>query len=112
MAGAALPPRSAVAERLARPPVLSLGLGLGSAGSLRPPAALMSVEEEPAAEGPGTKKRDSATGWKRGAGGRVWKDPRGSLVQVRSSAGLFPPFVPGRIPVSQRAQRRPKEMKG
>lgn len=51
MAGDELPPRSAAAVLLARPPVLSLGLGLSSAGSLRPPAALMSVEAEPAAEG-------------------------------------------------------------
>lgn len=69
MAGAELPPRSAVAERLARPPVLSLGLRLGSAGSLRPPAALMSVEEEPAAEGQRTKKRDSAPGLGKGREG-------------------------------------------
>lgn len=53
LSGAELRPPSAAAARLARQPALSLGLGSGSAGSLRPPAALMSVEEEPAAEGLG-----------------------------------------------------------
>lgn len=47
-------PPPAAAARLAPPPALSLGLGSDSAGSLRPPAALMSVEEEPATEGLGT----------------------------------------------------------
>lgn len=112
MADAELPPRSAVAERLARPPVLSLGLGLGSAGSLRPPAALMSVEEEPAAEGQGTKKQDSEPGLGKGHGCRGWGEPRGSLIQGRSSAGLCLLFVSGRTPISQRGQRRGQRDEG
>lgn len=69
VAGAELPPRSAASLRLTRPPALSLGFGSGSDGSLRPPAALMSVEEEPAAQGLETGRRDSAPGLGKGRGG-------------------------------------------
>lgn len=71
MAGAELPPLSAAAVLLARLPALSLGLGSSSAGSLRPPAALMSVEEEPAAATwapPGTGRLDSAAQLGKGRG--------------------------------------------
>lgn len=110
MAGDELPPRSAAAVLLARPPVLSLGLGLSSAGSLRPPAALMSVEAEPAAEGQRLGVQAQLRGWERGArGGREMGVP---LVLVRSSAGLLPPFVSSRTSISQRGQLKPREMKG
>ncbi|KAF5922524.1 hypothetical protein HPG69_008284, partial [Diceros bicornis minor] len=66
VAGAELRQPSAAAARLARPPAVSLGLGSGPADSLRPPAALMSVEEEPAAEGLGTGRRGSAPGLGKG----------------------------------------------
>lgn len=61
-------PPPAAAALLARPPALWLGLGSGSAGPLRPPAALMSVEEEPAAEGRGTGRLRGAPGLGKGHG--------------------------------------------
>lgn len=71
VAGAELPPRSAAAALLAGPPALSLGLCLGSAGCLRPLAALMSVEEEPAAGKSG--RLGAAPGLGKGRG-RGWRD--------------------------------------
>lgn len=79
------------AARLGHPPALSLGLGLGSAGlggSLRPPAALMSVEEESAAEGPGIGRRGAALRLGRGTGGGQL-----SSSGQRSPARRFPPLV-------------------
>lgn len=78
----------------ARPPALSLGLGSGSADSLLPPAALMSVEEEPAAGGPGTARRGEARlpGWGRGAG---WGRTSNSGQML---CGLFPPSSPAGPP--------------
>lgn len=109
MAGAELPPRSAASLRLTRPPALSLGFGSGSDGSLRLPASLMSVEEEPAAEGLETGRRDSAPRLGKGrGGGEKQGEP---LAQVRSSSELFQSSASGRTSMSQKGHLRPRRMK-
>lgn len=72
MPDAEIPPRSAARRCSAPgPPDCSLaGARPGSAGSLRPPAALMSGEEEPEAEGRGRSHLTSGETKARGPSAR------------------------------------------